>query len=37
MNPYTLERQRQLAWKNLKKGGLSGKIARAFLKKHAAA
>lgn len=37
MNPYTIERQRQLAWKNLKKGGLSAKIARAFLKKHAAA
>ncbi len=37
MNPYTLARQRQLAWSNLKKGGLSGKIARAFLKQHAAA
>ena len=37
MNSYTLERQRKLAWSNLKKGGLSTKIARAFLKKHAAA
>ena len=36
MNPYTIERQRKLAWKNLKKGGLSGKIARAFLKHHGA-
>ena len=36
MNQYTLERQRQLAWGNIRKGGLSGQIARAFLKKHAA-
>lgn len=36
MNKYTLERQRQLAWGNIRKGGLSTKIARAFLKKHAA-
>lgn len=37
MNPYTIECQRKLAWQNIKKGGLSAKIARAFLKKHAAA
>ncbi len=36
MNPYTIDRQRKLAWSNLKKGGLSSKIARAFLKLHAA-
>ena len=36
MNPYTLQRQRSLAWENIRKGGLSGKIARAFLMKHAA-
>ena len=35
MNQYTLERQRQLAWGNVRKGGLSGQIARAFLKNYA--
>jgi len=36
MNPYTLQRQRLLAWKAIKKGGLSTKIGRAFVKLHGA-